>query len=86
VSEAGGGCVFRLPTDVLPSNTLTPIQSKALSALRDTFSSQGATKSEWRSACQDIAERSFHRATKVLIERGFVSQTGAHFRPTGKVA
>jgi hypothetical protein len=74
-----GGCVLRLADDVVPMEGLTTIQEKALNALRDTFASTGATKTEWRSACQDVAERSFHRACKVLVEKALVRQAGAHF-------
>jgi hypothetical protein len=77
------GCVLRLASDVLPSPDLTAIQQKAFGVLKDTFSESGATKTEWQRACQDIAERSFHRATKVLVEAGFVRQSGSHFCPVG---
>src|SRR4029078_12261035 len=74
-----GGCVLRLARDGLASDGLTPTQDKVFTVLRDTFAATGATKSEWRSACQDVAERSFHRAAKVLVERGRVRHVGAHF-------
>jgi hypothetical protein len=74
-----GGCVLRLATDVMPSSGLTPLQDKVLGVLLDTFAANGATKSEWRTACQDVAERSFHRAAKVLVECGRVRQSGTHF-------
>jgi len=78
-----GGCVFRLASDVLPSATLTAAQTKVLSVLRDTFAAEGATKSEWQRTCADVAERSFHRACKVLQERGLVKQFGTHYRVMG---
>jgi hypothetical protein len=81
-----GGCVLRLASDVLPCSGLTPIQSKVLAILRETFAATGATKAEWRSACQDVAERSFHRAAKMLLERGFVRAAGTHFCLTAKEA
>jgi hypothetical protein len=81
-----GGCVLRLASDVLPCTGLTAIQGKALEILRETFTSTGATKAEWRSACQDVAERSFYRAAKVLLERGFVRAAGTHFCVTAKDA
>jgi hypothetical protein len=77
--EESGGVVLRLATDVLPSSSLTPVQAKCFTALRDTFAANGATKTEWRAACVDIAERSFHRAAKILVERGLVRQDGKHF-------
>ena len=79
-----GGCVLRLASEVLPASGLTALQDRVLSILRETFAATGATKSEWRSACQDVAERSFHRAAKVLNERGFVRQAGTHFCVTEK--
>jgi hypothetical protein len=82
----GQGCVIRLASDVLPSAGLTPTQAKVYSILRDTFAAGGATKGEWQRACHDIAERSFHRACKVLDERGYVKQTGSHFRIAKVVA
>jgi hypothetical protein len=78
-----GGRVFRLASDVLPGMELSAIQAKALTTLRDVFSADGATKSEWQRTCADIPERSFHRAAKVLQERGLVRQVGSHFRVTG---
>jgi hypothetical protein len=76
----GGGCVLRLASDVLAGSELTTLQAKVFGVLRETFGAgTGATKSEWRSACQDVPERSFHRAAKMLAERGYVRQSGAHF-------
>jgi KaiC/GvpD/RAD55 family RecA-like ATPase len=78
-----GGCVFRLASDVLPTNTLTAVQAKVYAVLRDTFAAEGATKGEWQRTCADVAERSFHRAAKILQERGYVKAVGTHFRVTG---
>lgn len=78
-----GGCVLRLASDVLPSSSLTNTQQKVYSILRDTFADTGATKAEWQRACQDVAERSFHRAAKVLVEGGLVRQAGSHFCLSG---
>jgi hypothetical protein len=74
-----GGCVFRPASQVLPSSKMTRTQQKVYDTLQDTFAAHGATKSEWQRACHDIAERSFHRAAKVLLERAFVKQSGTHF-------
>jgi len=82
--QDGEGCVLRLASDVLPCSGLTPTQVKAYAILRDTFAADGATKSEWQRTCQDIPERSFHRACKMLVERGFVKLIGTHFRVSGK--
>ena len=78
-----GGCVLRAASEVLQNSGLTVTQQKAFTVLRDTFSQEGATKSEWQRTCHDIAERSFHRAAKVLQERGLVRPVGTHFRVTG---
>lgn len=86
VPIAEGGCVLRLASDVLPSSSLTTVQQKVYTILRETFAASGATKSEWRNAAADVAERSFHRAAKVLSERGYVRQAGSHFCVTGKDA
>jgi hypothetical protein len=75
-----GGCVLRPAGDVLSSSALTPMQAKVIAVLRETFSSDGATKSEWQRACQDVPERTFHRVAKVLVERGHVRLVGSHFR------
>lgn len=80
-----GGCVFRLAADMAPATELTTIQRKVYDALRDTFAAEGATKSEWQSTCNDIADRSFHRACKVLGERGLVQPVGAKFRAFAEV-
>ena len=54
--------------------------------LRDTFAADGATKSEWQRTCHDVAERTFHRAAKMLEERGYVKLVGTRYRITGKVS
>jgi hypothetical protein len=86
VPVAEGGCVLRPASDVLPSTAFSAAQQKVYAVLQETFATDGATKSEWQRACLDIAERSFHRASKVLVERGFVNQVGSHFRISGKAA
>jgi hypothetical protein len=80
----GDGCVLRLATDVLSTSGLTAMQERVYSILRDTFAQSGASKSEWQRTCHDVPERSFHRAAKMLEERGYVKQIGSHFRVTGK--
>ena len=75
-----------MASDVLPSSALTPIQTKVLGILQDNFAADGATKSEWQRTCQDISERSFYRACKVLAETGYIKAVGSHFRLTAKVA
>jgi hypothetical protein len=79
-----GGCVLRLASDVLPVEGLTTLQSKALDVLRDIATADGLTKGEWQRACQDVPERSFHRAAKMLEQRGYVSHVGSHFRVSAK--
>lgn len=80
-----GGCVFRLASDVLPSKMLSVTQTRVLAVLTDVFSADGATKSEWQRACGEVPERSFHRAAKILQERGLVKQIGTHFRVSADV-
>jgi hypothetical protein len=78
-----GGCVLRLSSDVVPPTGLTPMQDKVLRILRETFPSEGATKGEWRAACQDVNERTFYRAVKVLVESCYVRPERTHFVATG---
>lgn len=78
------GCVLRLASDVLSSSTLTPAQAKVYATLRDNFAADGATKSQWQGTCPDVSERTFHRACKALVERGYAQAVGSHFRITGK--
>lgn len=80
----GGGCVLRLADDVLPAAGLTAAQTQAYNVLRDTFAANGATKGEWQRTCLGVSERTFHRACKVLGERGYVQEVGSYFRVTGK--
>ncbi|HXG89319.1 MAG TPA: AAA family ATPase [Vicinamibacterales bacterium] len=81
IPAAGGeGCVMRLAADVLPSTELTLAQAKVYAVLRDSFTEDGASKSEWQRSCPDVPERTFHRACKVLIESGHVKTVGSHFR------
>jgi len=82
----GDGCVLRPAADVIPSSGLSTTQQKVLSVLRDTFATDGASKSEWQRACHDVPDRSFHRAAKSLGEKGLIRQVGAHWRPTGVAA
>lgn len=76
-----GGCVFKLAADVAATTELTAIQRKVFDALRDNFSADGATKAEWQRVCSDVAERSFHRATKVLQSHQMVRASGPRFIP-----
>jgi len=85
VPEPGGGCVPRLASDVLPSEQLSAAQRKAYDVLRESFGFKGATKSEWIKSTTGVAERTFHRAAKVLQERGFVATIGSRFRVTTTV-
>jgi AAA domain-containing protein len=80
----GLGCVLRPASDVMGSKTLTPAQLKALTILRESFASTGASKSEWQRSAQDVPERTFHRACEKLIEGSYVRQDGSKFWPTSK--
>jgi len=74
------GVVFQEAATMPVSATLTPIQAKVLDALREHFTEDGATKGEWQRTCSDVSDRSFHRAAKVLEERGRVLHSGPRFR------
>jgi hypothetical protein len=78
----GQGCVFRLRDDVLPSPALTVSQRKAYERLKDGFSVDGATKTEWLKVCSDMPERTFYFVTKKLTELGYVTMVGTHYRLT----
>ncbi|HEY0876689.1 MAG TPA: AAA family ATPase [Vicinamibacterales bacterium] len=80
----GDGCILRRADDVIQGETLTPAQTKVLAVLRETFGADGATKTEWQRTCADVNERTFHRAAKVLADRGFIKAYGSHWRDTGK--
>jgi len=77
-----GGCVLRPAAAVAASATLTSAQIKALSVLRESFLAEGATKTEWQRSLPDMQERTFYRASKALVEAGFVEHYGAKFRLT----
>jgi hypothetical protein len=81
----GDGCVLRRAEDVLPPSGLTPAQAKVYGVLRESFAADGATKTEWRASCPDVAERTFYHVAKALQEQGYVKLFGSHFRLTGKV-
>ena len=50
-----------------------------------SFTDYGATTSEWQAAMPDVAERTYQRAKKVLIESDYVTSKGQRFVWTGKV-
>jgi hypothetical protein len=80
----GDGCVFRLASDVLSTAKMTPAQAKIYAVLRDSFSADGATKTEWQRCCTDVADRTFYHAATKLAEHGYVKAVGTHFRITGQ--
>lgn len=79
VEGACGGCVLRLAADTPAAEHLTPSQQKALDALRDGFSTEGALKSEWERACSDMNQRTFYRATDQLLRMNRVRRDGKRF-------
>jgi hypothetical protein len=85
VPEPGGGCVVRPDGEVPPSKELTSAQRKAYEVLRETFGVDGATKGDWLKTTTGVAERTFYRASKVLVERGYVIEVGNRFRVTTAV-
>jgi hypothetical protein len=80
VPATGGGLVLRLAADVLPSTTLTPLQTQVLEALKDIAGRDGQTKTAWRAACSSVSERAFYKVANLLVDRGYVAQIGTHFR------
>jgi len=80
LTEGKGGCLFRLASDVAVTVDLTTNQRKVLDCLKENFAT-GATKAEWRNSCQDVAERTFHRACKNLQDLGLVRVSGSRFIP-----
>ena len=79
-APSGNGCVLRLASQVLPNKRLSPAQLKVYAALRDHFTSDGATKTEWQRTCHDMPERTFYHAAKVLVSNAFVQQSASRFR------
>jgi hypothetical protein len=80
VTVAGSGSyVLRLRHGVRPTapGMVSQAQARALSILRESFGSAGATVKEWQSAVSsDIPERTFYRVKHVLCESGFVHKKG----------
>lgn len=81
MTEGQGGCLLRLASDVAPTVDLSTNQRKVLDCLKENFAATGATKAEWRGSCLDVAERTFHRACKVLQDLHLVRVSGPRFIP-----
>jgi KaiC/GvpD/RAD55 family RecA-like ATPase len=84
-----GGPVLRFGADMPESTEMSDHQRNALRVLCQNFSADGATKTEWMSACNGMAPATFFRVTKVLQEkRAYVTKNGSNFRatPTGREA
>lgn len=78
-----GGPVLKHSADLPPGPELSDNQRRALRALCETFGADGATKTEWQNACANIAQATFYRATKALIEeRGYAVKQGNSFKAT----
>lgn len=68
---------------------LTGVAQQIASTLWETFGEDGATDSTWRKVCAAVADRSFYRAKRELLDTGYVASTnpgarGARFRCTVK--
>jgi hypothetical protein len=78
--------VLRLAKDVVvPTQTLSEHQRRCLLQLRETFTTEGATKAEWLRAATatGMSESTFWRAAKTLEqEHRFVAANGPKFRLT----
>ena len=70
----GSACVLRPAGDVVRSDQFTPAQDKVYTVLRDTFGRDGATKTEWKTACSEIPDRTFY----LVIEGARGSRTTSH--------
>ena len=85
VVPKGSSVVLRLAKDVaVPADSLSEPQRRALLALRDNFTGDGATKGEWKvvATATGMSESTFWRVTKTLEERRYVSPSGQKFRMT----
>jgi hypothetical protein len=78
-------CVVQLATSQGQSLMLTHGERRALIALREQFSSEGARSGDWLKAAQ-IAERSFYRTQKRLEDLGYVRKEAGRYVWTGKRA
>lgn len=79
----GKSVVVRAAQDVfVPAEKLSEHQWRALIALRDTFSSEGATSGQWLrvSTSTGMSEATFYRASKHLESLRYVSKVGQTFR------
>lgn len=65
------------------STNLTTAERSAVAALRDSFTSEGASPVEWLKAAQG-SERHFFRIKKRLVALGYVRQENKRFVWTGK--
>lgn len=78
------GKVLRLASEVLPSPRLTSNEQRALETLGQSFGTKGATRAEWQAACAGIAQSTWYRATKTLVDRGLVEEVnGSRYRLSG---
>ncbi len=78
------GKVLRLASEVLPSQRLTPNEQRAIDTLRESFGSKGATRSEWQVACAGMAQSTWYRVSKTLVDRGLVEEvSGSRYRLSG---
>lgn len=84
VPVESGGCVLRAASDVMAGATLTAAQAKVLDVLREIGGEDGATKSAWRQSCQDVPERTFHRAAATVASRGLVQKINGRFKVGGQ--
>ncbi len=86
VVPLGTSVVLRLAKEVLvPPGEVSEHQRRALVALRDTFTSEGASASDWKASATatGMSEATFWRASKKLTETlRYVAQEGRFYRLT----
>ena len=76
-------CVIQLASSHSQSFTLTPGERRAIAALREQFSGEGAPNADWLKAAQ-VSERNFYRIKKRLADLGYVRTESSRYVWTGK--
>ena len=75
--------VIRPAADVhVPDDYQSPKERKALDALRDSFKHDGATRTEWFTACTGMAQSTFYRVADKLTDKRLVQSVGSRYRLT----
>jgi hypothetical protein len=80
VPQHGGSVIIKPACDAPATGALTEHQQLILTALRDTFGGSARTE-ELHRALPSMTERTFQRALRRLVDRGFVHKGGGHHAP-----